>query len=70
MRTRPRRDSARRDKQNQDQTSHDAKPEKRFGTKHPKTAPGNGGSLEKCRRRWDLADAEFLRYKFLAAFDR
>jgi 1,4-alpha-glucan branching enzyme len=32
--------------------------------------PGNGGSLEKCRRRWDLADAEFLKYKFLAAFDR
>ncbi len=31
---------------------------------------GNGGSLEKCRRRWDLADAEFLKYKFLAAFDR
>ena len=32
--------------------------------------PGNGGSLEKCRRRWDLCDAEFLRYKDFAAFDR
>ncbi|WIA23688.1 hypothetical protein OEZ85_000382 [Tetradesmus obliquus] len=32
--------------------------------------PGNGGSLEKCRRRWDLCDADFLRYKFLCAFDR
>ena len=31
--------------------------------------PGNGGSLDKCRRRWDLADAEFLKYKFMAAFD-
>lgn len=31
---------------------------------------GNGGSLEKCRRRWDLCDADFLRYKFLNAFDR
>lgn len=32
--------------------------------------PGNGGSLEKCRRRWDLCDADFLKYKFLVAFDR
>lgn len=32
--------------------------------------PGNGGSLEKCRRRWDICDAEFLKYKFMAAFDR
>jgi len=32
--------------------------------------PGNGGSLEKCRRRWDLADAPFLKYKYLDAFDR
>ena len=32
--------------------------------------PGNGGSLDKCRRRWDLADAEFLKYKFMNAFDR
>lgn len=31
---------------------------------------GNGGSLEKCRRRWDLADAEFLKYKFMNEFDR
>jgi 1,4-alpha-glucan branching enzyme len=31
---------------------------------------GNGGSLEKCRRRWDLCDADFLKYKFLVAFDR
>jgi hypothetical protein len=26
---------------------------------------GNGGSLDKCRRRWDLADAEHLKYKFM-----
>ena len=26
---------------------------------------GNGGSLDKCRRRWDLADAEQLKYKFM-----
>jgi 1,4-alpha-glucan branching enzyme len=32
--------------------------------------PGNGGSLEKCRRRWDLADSEELRYKEMNAFDR
>jgi 1,4-alpha-glucan branching enzyme len=32
--------------------------------------PGNGGSLEKCRRRWDLADSENLRYKEMNAFDR
>lgn len=32
--------------------------------------PGNGGSLDKCRRRWDLCDAEFLKYKWMAAFDR
>ncbi len=31
---------------------------------------GNGGSLDKCRRRWDLADREDLRYKFMNAFDR
>ena len=31
--------------------------------------PGNGGSLDKCRRRWDLADAAFLKYKYMAAFD-
>lgn len=33
-------------------------------------APGNGGSLDKCRRRWDLAEDEDLRYKFMYAFDR
>ncbi|EFJ46288.1 1,4-alpha-glucan branching enzyme II, partial [Volvox carteri f. nagariensis] len=32
--------------------------------------PGNGGSLHLCRRRWDLADSDFLKYKFLNAFDR
>ena len=26
--------------------------------------------MEKCRRRWDLADAEGLKYKFMNAFDR
>ena len=26
---------------------------------------GNGGSLDKCRRRWDLADADHLKYKFM-----
>ena len=31
---------------------------------------GNGGSYDKCRRRWDLADAEFLKYKYMQAFDR
>ena len=31
---------------------------------------GNGGSMEKCRRRWDLAEADFLKYKFMYAFDR
>lgn len=31
--------------------------------------PGNGGSLDKCRRRWDLADADYLKYKFMGAFD-
>eukprot|EP00195_Chlamydomonas_chlamydogama_P012705 CAMPEP_0202890322 /NCGR_PEP_ID=MMETSP1392-20130828/769_1 /ASSEMBLY_ACC=CAM_ASM_000868 /TAXON_ID=225041 /ORGANISM="Chlamydomonas chlamydogama, Strain SAG 11-48b" /LENGTH=858 /DNA_ID=CAMNT_0049573871 /DNA_START=126 /DNA_END=2702 /DNA_ORIENTATION=- len=31
---------------------------------------GNGGSLDKCRRRWDLCDAPFLRYKLFNAFDR
>lgn len=32
--------------------------------------PGNGGSLEKCRRRWDLADNQTLKYRYLNAFDR
>jgi len=31
---------------------------------------GNGGSHDKCRRRWDLADAEFLKYKYMYAFER
>ncbi len=35
-----------------------------------KFVPGNGGSLDKCRRRWDICDAEFLKYKFLHAYDR
>ena len=33
------------------------------------TVPGNGGSHDKCRRRWDLADADFLKYRFMNAFD-
>lgn len=32
--------------------------------------PGNGGSLEKCRRRWDICDADSLKYKYMNAFDR
>lgn len=31
---------------------------------------GNGGSFEKCRRRWDLADNEELKFKFMMAYDR
>ncbi len=31
--------------------------------------PGNGNSYDKCRRRYDLADAEHLRYAFLQNFD-
>ena len=31
---------------------------------------GNGGSHDKCRRRWDLADADFLKYKYMYAFER
>lgn len=34
------------------------------------TPPGNGGSLDKCRRRWDLVDSRTLKYKWLNAFDR
>jgi len=34
------------------------------------TVPGNGGSFEKCRRRFDLADADYLKYNFLCSFDR
>ncbi|KAK4481160.1 hypothetical protein RD792_012041 [Penstemon davidsonii] len=32
--------------------------------------PGNNNSYDKCRRRFDLADAEFLRYHGLQEFDR
>lgn len=32
--------------------------------------PGNGGSLEKCRRRWDICDDPKLRYQHMNAFDR
>ena len=31
---------------------------------------GNGGSLDKCRRRWDICDDPNLRYKSMVAFDR
>ncbi|MCH88551.1 starch branching enzyme I, partial [Trifolium medium] len=31
---------------------------------------GNGWSYEKCRRQWNLADTDHLRYKFMNAFDR
>lgn len=34
------------------------------------TAAGNGGSLDKCRRRWDLCDNPGLRYQSFLAFDR
>ncbi|XP_009143587.1 1,4-alpha-glucan-branching enzyme 2-1, chloroplastic/amyloplastic [Brassica rapa] len=32
--------------------------------------PGNNGSYDKCRRRFDLGDAEYLRYHGLQEFDR
>lgn len=35
-----------------------------------KFVPGNGNSYHHCRRRWDLADANHLRYMFLGEFDR
>lgn len=35
----------------------------------PHTA-GNGGSFDKCRRRWDLANSPNLKYRWLMAFDR
>ncbi|KAK9791176.1 hypothetical protein WJX73_007550 [Symbiochloris irregularis] len=41
-----------------------------YDTSTGKLVKGNGGSLEKCRRRWDLADAEFLKYRFMNAWDR
>ncbi|OVA00600.1 Glycoside hydrolase [Macleaya cordata] len=31
---------------------------------------GNGWSYEKCRRQWNLVDADHLRYKFMNEFDR
>jgi len=31
---------------------------------------GNGGSLDKCRRRWDICDNDMLRYKHMNAYDR
>jgi 1,4-alpha-glucan branching enzyme len=31
--------------------------------------PGNGNSYHLCRRRFDLADMDHLRYKYLNAFD-
>lgn len=32
--------------------------------------PGNGGSHDKCRRQWSLADAEGLKYKYMNAYDK
>ncbi|KAG6427503.1 hypothetical protein SASPL_111749 [Salvia splendens] len=32
--------------------------------------PGNGFSYDKCRRRFDLGDADYLRYRGLQEFDR
>mmetsp|Transcript_39286 Transcript_39286/g.84109 ORF Transcript_39286/g.84109 Transcript_39286/m.84109 type:complete len:891 (+) Transcript_39286:181-2853(+) len=32
--------------------------------------PGNGGSHDKCRRRWDLADSDELKYKYMNSYDR
>ncbi|MCL7044445.1 hypothetical protein MKW94_020451 [Papaver nudicaule] len=31
---------------------------------------GNGWSYERCRRQWNLVDADHLRYKFMNEFDR
>lgn len=31
---------------------------------------GNKGSLDKCRRHWDLADSDALKYRFMNEFDR
>ncbi|CAI7919632.1 unnamed protein product [Closterium sp. NIES-53] len=41
-----------------------------FTTPAGKFIPGNGGSYHLCRRRFDLADAAFLRYKGLNDFDQ
>ncbi|CAI0407522.1 unnamed protein product, partial [Linum tenue] len=35
-----------------------------------KVVPGNNNSFDKCRRRFDLGDAEYLRYHGLQEFDR
>ncbi|KAJ0574591.1 putative 1,4-alpha-glucan branching enzyme [Helianthus annuus] len=32
--------------------------------------PGNGNSFDKCRRRFDLGDADYLRYRGLQEFDQ
>lgn len=39
-------------------------------SEHTCDSAGNGGSLEKCRRRWDLVDADYLKYKFMNTWDR
>jgi len=41
-----------------------------YSTSTGEFIPGNGGSLDKCRRRWDLADADYLKYQYLLKFDR
>jgi len=41
-----------------------------YDTSTGKFIPGNSGSLDKCRRRWDLCDSSELRYKDMASFDR
>ena len=41
-----------------------------YSTSTGEFIPGNGGSLHLCRRRWDLADANYLKYQYLNAFDR
>ncbi|CAA2986513.1 1,4-alpha-glucan-branching enzyme 1, chloroplastic amyloplastic-like [Olea europaea subsp. europaea] len=35
-----------------------------------KFVPGNGNSFDKCRRRFDLGDADYLRYNGMQEFDR
>jgi 1,4-alpha-glucan branching enzyme len=41
-----------------------------YDTSTGRFIPGNGGSLDKCRRRWDICDDEKLRYKYMNSFDR
>jgi 1,4-alpha-glucan branching enzyme len=41
-----------------------------YDTSTGRFIPGNGGSLDKCRRRWDICDDDKLRYKNMNAFDR